>query len=262
MIKYVAGIQYVGSAYSGWQTQQHVLTVQQVVEEALSNIANEQVAVHCAGRTDTGVHAFEQVIHFESSAIRSDYAWRMGCNSKLPDDVRIMWCHQINDDFHARFSAIARQYRYVIYNAQAEGSLLKGRVNWLPYELNEKYMNKSAQSLLGENDFTSFRASGCQSTSPNRNVHQISVTRVKDFVFVDIEANAFLHHMVRNIVGSLIDVGRSRKPVDWMSDLLALRNRNSAGMTAAANGLYFVKAIYPEQYSLKQMKHGDCVLFK
>jgi len=254
MTKYAAGIQYDGFGYSGWQIQNHGNTVQTHIEEAISHIANEPVTVFCSGRTDTGVHAKEQVIHFESHAKRSDYAWRMGCNTKLPDDIRIMWCHEVEESFHARFSATARQYRYIIYNANIESALLKNRVNWVSYPLKEKLMHRAAQFLLGENDFTSFRASSCQANTPFRNIHKISVLRQDDFIFIDITANAFLHHMVRNIVGSLIDVGKEKKQPEWIKQLVLEKDRRKAGVTALANGLYFIKATYPTCYKLQQLQ--------
>jgi len=261
MVKYVAGIQYVGTAYSGWQKQKHSRSVQQVVEHAFSQIADQPITLYCSGRTDTGVHAKEQVVHFETDVKRSDYAWRMGSNSTLPDDVRVLWCHKAEDDFHARFSATSRQYRYIIFNAQAESALLKNRVLWIPYSINDVDMNLAAQALSGEQDFTSFRASGCQSNTPFRNIHKISVSRQTDFVIIDIEANAFLHHMVRNIVGSLVEIGRGRKPVNWMSFLLEQKDRNQAGVTAAASGLYFIKANYPSHYKLLQLKQSDHLMY-
>lgn len=254
MAKYVAGIQYDGFGYSGWQIQNNADSVQQHVEETLSQIANESVTVFCSGRTDAGVHAREQVIHFESHAKRSDHAWRKGCNTKLPGDIRVMWCHEVEESFHARFSAIARQYRYVIYNAEVESALLKNRVNWVPYALNVDSMHTAGQALLGENDFTSFRASSCQANTAFRNIHKLSVTKDDDFIFIDITANAFLHHMVRNIVGSLIEVGREKQSTEWIKLLLLEKNRTKAGVTAKANGLYFIRAIYPLHYQLKQMK--------
>lgn len=257
MKKYAAGIQYSGYAYSGWQMQKHADSVQKNVEAAFSKIANESVTVLCSGRTDTGVHAKEQVVHFESHANRSEYAWRMGCNSNLPEDIRVMWCHEVDESFHARFSATARQYRYVIYNAKVESALLKHRVNWIPYHLNETAMHKAAQALLGENDFTSFRASSCQSNTSFRNMHKISVTRENDIIYIDVTANAFLHHMVRNIVGSLIDVGKEKQSTQWIADLLNQKDRSKAGVTALANGLYFVRAIYPNDFKLKQIREID-----
>ncbi len=261
MKKFVAGIQYDGSAYSGWQKQHHAPSVQKVTEEAFAKVANEPINLFCAGRTDTGVHAKEQIVHFESSATRSDYAWRMGGNTYLPDDVRILWCQPVADDFHARFSALSRQYRYIIYTHQSESALLKHKVYWLPFPLNTEKMNTAAQVLLGEHDFSSFRAAACQSHTAFRNIHSIKVSRLRDFVFIDIEANAFLHHMVRNIVGSLIDIGREKKPVEWMQALLLEKNRNQAGATAAAFGLYFMQANYPAHFALAQQRNDFDVLF-
>lgn len=252
MIKYVAGVEYVGSAYSGWQKQKHVSSVQACVEAALSKIANETIGSFCSGRTDAGVHAKEQVIHFESESIRSDYAWRMGANTHLARDIRVLWCHPVADDFHARFSATARTYRYVIYNSAQDSALLKDRVNWVRQPLDAERMHIAAQDCLGEQDFSSFRASGCQSNTPFRNVHDVSVKRQDNFVVVEITANAFLHHMVRNIVGSLLEIGLGQQSVDWMADLLAEKDRDKAGMTALACGLYFIRPSYPEHYQIRQ----------
>ncbi len=252
MAKYSAGIQYDGTSYCGWQRQSSVTTVQQVVETAISKIANEPITIFCSGRTDTGVHAIEQIIHFESKAIRDDYAWRMGCNSSMPKDVRLMWCHTTADDFHARFSATARKYQYVIHNARTQSALIRDRVCWISQKLNEHDMHQAAQFLLGENDFSGFRASGCQAKTPYRHVHNISVDKKNDFVIVTITANAFLHHMVRNIVGSLIEVGKGRQKPQWIAHLLAEKNRTKAAATALACGLYFVKVSYPKKYNLGQ----------
>jgi len=250
--KFAAGIQYDGAAYCGWQRQMHSASVQQIVEEALSKIANEAVTVFCSGRTDTGVHAKEQLIHFETSAARSDYAWRMGCNSSMPKDIRVMWCHVIDDGFHARFSATARLYQYVIHNARSESALLQNKVNWVSYALNEDKMHQAAQNLVGEHDFTSFRASSCQANTPCRKVYMASVRRKNDFIFVDIQANAFLHHMVRNIVGSLIEVGKGEQEPQWIAELIELKDRKKSAVTALANGLYFIRADYPSKYHLAQ----------
>ncbi len=258
MAIYAAGIEYIGTAYSGWQRQQAVPSVQQFVEEAFSQVADESIKVGCAGRTDTGVHAKEQVIHFESQAKRSDYAWRMGCNTHLPKDIRVLWCHQVKHSFDARFSALSRSYRYVIHNALSESALLKNRVNWVPYALNVEKMNTAAQYLVGENDFTSFRASGCQSNTPFRNIIKIGVLREHDLIFVDITANAFLHHMVRNIVGSLIEVGREKKAPEWIAELLSLKNRSLAGVTALGCGLYFERVTYPDEFKLQQRAKSFC----
>lgn len=244
------GIEYQGTAYCGWQRQRHCESVQQHLESALSEIANEPIELNCAGRTDTGVHAIGQVAHFVTSAERPDKAWVQGVNTKLPRDIRVVWAKPMTDDFHARFSAVARQYRYVIFNRSVHSAILAHRVTWESWPLDEQKMHQAAQALIGERDFSSFRAAGCQAAHARREVQWIEASRRGDFVFVDIRANAFLHHMVRNIVGTLLEVGRGEKPVTWVTDLLAKQDRTQAGMTAPADGLYFVNAFYPEAFEL------------
>lgn len=248
--KFAIGIEYQGTAYCGWQFQQHCISVQQHLEQALSNIANEPISLHCAGRTDTGVHAIGQVAHFCSQSDRPLRAWVQGANTQLPNDIRIIWAQAMADDFHARFSAVARQYRYVIFNRDVHSAILANRVTWEGRVLDEQRMHLAAQALIGEQDFSAFRASGCQAAHARREVQSISVTRQQDFVFVDIQANAFLHHMVRNIVGSLMVIGRGEQPESWIATLLAIQDRTQAGVTAPASGLYFVNALYPEQFSI------------
>lgn len=241
------GIEYDGSRFAGWQMQKHgTRTVQENVEQALSVVADEKIQVVCAGRTDTGVHATGQIVHFDCSAERPDKAWIMGVNAHLPDDINTFWVKQVDDDFSARFSATARQYRYVILNRHARSAILNKRVTWKHGELDAEAMHQSAQALIGERDFSSFRSASCQAEHARRNVHWVKVTRNADFVYVDIEANAFLHHMVRNIVGSLMMVGRGEKPVEWIADLMGVLDRNQAGPTAVADGLYLIKVTYPE----------------
>jgi tRNA pseudouridine38-40 synthase len=244
------GVEYLGTRYCGWQRQSHSPSVQQHIEQALSRVANHPVSVYCAGRTDTGVHATGQVIHFESHNDRPEKAWRMGGNAHLPDDIAIQWAKQVSDDFHARFSALSRRYRYVILNAPARPAVLSGQVTWIRESLNETSMHQAAQYLLGEQDFSSFQAASCQSPTPFRNVFKVSVERKNEFVVIDITANAFLHHMVRNIAGSLIEVGRGNRPAEWLLELLELRDRTRAAPTAAPDGLYFIQANYPAHYGL------------
>jgi tRNA pseudouridine38-40 synthase len=244
------GVEYLGTRYCGWQRQTHSPSVQQYVEEALSRVANHPVSVYCAGRTDTGVHATGQVIHFETSAERPEKAWRMGGNAHLPDDISIQWAKPVSDDFHARFSAISRRYRYVILNAPARPAILTGQVTWVREPLDEVSMHQAAQLLVGEQDFSSFQAASCQSPTPFRNVFNVKVERKNEFVVLDITANAFLHHMVRNIAGTLIEVGRGNKAIEWVGDLLQQRDRTLAAPTAAPDGLYFVQANYPGHFAL------------
>jgi tRNA pseudouridine38-40 synthase len=251
-------IEYDGSSFSGWQRQSAagvkgrsaVATVQQEVERALSRVAAHSVSVTCAGRTDAGVHATSQVVHFDCKQNRGEKAWTRGVNSLLPRSIRVLWAREVGEDFNARFTAEARRYHYVIYTRKQASAILDRRVTHFPFELDVEAMNSAAQALVGEQDFTSFRAAGCQSSTPNRNVHKIKVSAFCDFVLVDIEANAFLQHMVRNIVGSLLVIGRGLKPVTWIRELLEMRNRCEAAMTAAPHGLYLVQVMYPVAFGL------------
>ena len=250
MTKYAAGIEYNGTPYCGWQRLSHAPSVQEEVEKALSFVANHKIELTCAGRTDSGVHAIGQVVHFESDAIRSDKGWQMGTNANLPDNIVIRWLKPIDEKFHARFSATSRRYRYIILNNPVRPALLDKKVCWFRDQLDEKLMQQAASVLLGENDFSSFRAAGCQAKHAMRELQEISVTREGHYVYIDIVANAFLHHMVRNIVGSLFEVGTGQKPVEWFSELLAIKDRTQAGITAPACGLYFVSVRYPEEFQI------------
>ncbi|RUO61926.1 tRNA pseudouridine(38-40) synthase TruA [Pseudidiomarina insulisalsae] len=254
--RFALGIEYDGSQYFGWQRQREVVAVQEVLERALSKVANHPVEVVCAGRTDAGVHATGQVVHFDSAELRSTPAWTMGVNSNLPADVAVRWVRQVPDDFSARFSATGRRYRYVICNTRLRPAILGRGVSHYHFDLNVADMHQAAQALLGEHDFSSFRAAQCQSHSPNRCVTHIEVSRHGDYVVVDIAANAFLHHMVRNIVGSLLAVGRGEQASDWPGKLLAQRDRTLAAATAKAEGLYLVQVDYPEHFGLPQLPPG------
>lgn len=248
----VLGIEYDGSHFFGWQWQTGRRTVQQELEKALSKVANHAVNVTCAGRTDTGVHALEQVVHFDTSVQRADHAWLMGGNSNLPDDIRITWVKAAVDDFHARYSAIARFYRYIILNRRMKSALLRQQVTWHYNPLDAEKMHRAAQHLIGDHDFSSFRAQGCQSKSPRRMMHFIHVYRQGEQVIMDIAANAFLHHMVRNIAGVLIEIGEGKQAEDWTLHLLHIKNRALGGITAPPCGLYLGAVYYPEQYGIDQ----------
>jgi tRNA pseudouridine38-40 synthase len=224
--------------------------VQAALEAALSSVAAHPVDTLCAGRTDAGVHGFGQVVHFDSDATRGPEAWTLGSNARLPPDISVRWARPVPADFSARRSAFSRRYRYVVFNDRARSAQLDGRATWLNMALDAEAMHRAAQPLLGENDFSAFRAAECQSTTPMRNLQALAVQRRGRFVVFDVQANAFLHHMVRNLVGSLLDVGSGRRPESWMADLLAGRDRTKAGMTAAAQGLYFVGPEYPERFGL------------
>ncbi len=254
------GIEYDGTKYSGWQRQNHVIGVQNKLEDALSKIANHPVEVQCAGRTDAGVHGTGQVVHFDTETPRKMIAWQMGANANLPKDIAVRWAAEVSDDFHARFSATARRYRYVIYNHHLRPAILHSGVSHYHGELDADKMHEAAQSLLGENDFTSFRAAFCQSRSPCRNIHHIDVTRQGRYIIIDIKANAFVHHMVRNITGSLIVVGKGEQPPEWIGWLLGEKNRRLAGATAKAEGLYLVDVDYPAEFNLPRPPIGPLFL--
>lgn len=255
------GIEYLGTGFCGWQSQRHeVRTVQACVEKALSKVAGHPVSVICAGRTDTGVHATGQVIHFETEAVREDRAWLLGTTTGLPDDIGVSWVRQVADDFHARFSALSRRYRYVIANRESRPGLLNKRATWVFKRLDEARMHEAAQHLLGENDFSSYRGSDCQSRTPMRNVHFIEVSRQGDFVFIEIQANAFLHHMVRNIAGVLIEIGKGKRPADWSREVLEHRDRTRGGVTAPSDGLYLVGVDYPAVFGVPGQSAGPLFL--
>jgi len=259
-MRYALGIEYDGKNYCGWQRQKSVVSVQQTLEQALSKIADEPIEVVCAGRTDTGVNATNQVIHFDTTKIRKDAAWTLGVNTHLPDDIAVTWVKAVADEFHARFSATARRYRYVIYNNKLRSAILSHGISHWHQPLDEQLMHQGAQHLVGKHDFTSFRTVHCQSHSPVRTIEHCQITRQGKFIIVDIKANAFLHHMVRNIVGSLMRVGQSQESSTWIKDVLELKNRCMAGVTAPPEGLYFVEVDYPQQFELPKKPFGPLFL--
>ncbi|PPD20270.1 MAG: tRNA pseudouridine(38-40) synthase TruA [Methylomonas sp.] len=250
MNRIVLGLEYDGTAYAGWQFQAGKPTVQNRLQQALTIIADQPLTVQCAGRTDAGVHALEQVVHFDCTVQRPLDAWLMGGNSHLPDDIRILWVKPAIADFHARYSAIARFYRYVILNRRMKSALLRSQATWCHDPLDAERMQRAAQHLLGEHDFSSFRAQSCQSVSPNRFMHVIDVYRQDDKIIIDICANAFLHHMVRNIVGVLMAIGTGKRPESWTQDLLQIKDRSQAAMTAPPHGLHLAGVFYPHHYGL------------
>ncbi len=259
-MKIALGIEYAGQNYFGWQRQENLSTIQGELEKALSIIANEKIEVFCAGRTDSGVHGTGQVVHFETTAIRPEKAWAFGTNAHLPDDIAVKWAKTVPEDFHARFSATARRYRYIIYCNKLRSAILPFGVTHYHQELNAQLMHKAGQYLLGENDFSSFRAAQCQSNSPWRNVHHLKVTQQGQYIIVDIQANAFVHHMVRNIVGSLLEVGCGNQKPEWIQWLLAQKDRKLAAPTAKAEGLYLVHVDYPHEFDLPQTPLGPLFL--
>lgn len=248
------GIEYDGSEFCGWQLQKDaVRTVQGAVENALGKVANHEVRVTCAGRTDTGVHATEQVIHFDTAAVRDERAWVYGSNANLPKDVVVLWAKPVTEDFHARFSAERRAYRYVIFTREVRPTFLAYRVTWHYRPLDIERMQAAGKQLLGEHDFSSYRAVACQAKSPVRTLHKLDISRQGPFIFIDIEANAFLHHMVRNIAGVLMAIGEGEKPVDWSREVLEAKDRTLGGVTAPPYGLYLTKVGYPEKYAIPQL---------
>jgi len=252
-------VEYDGSRFCGWQMQRGVRTVQEAVERAVTRVADHPLRVQCAGRTDTGVHAGGQVIHFDTTAVRDPRAWTFGSNANLPKDVCIRWARPVDDTFHARFSAHRRAYRYVIFNREVRPTYLAHRVTWEYRPLDVARMQAAAQFLLGEHDFSSYRAVACQAKSPVRTVYRLAVSRDGPFLFIDVEANAFLHHMVRNIAGVLMSIGAGERAPEWAGEVLAHRRRALGGVTAHPYGLYLTRVDYPAQYALPEVPPAPAV---
>jgi len=253
-MRIAAGIEYDGSNFCGGQLQKDaVRTVQGEVEAALSKVANHPVRVNCAGRTDTGVHATAQVVHFDTDAVRDERAWTYGANANLPKDVVVLWARPVSDEFHARFSAVRRAYRYVIFTREVRPTFLAGRVTWHYRELDIKRMQQAGNLLIGEHDFSSYRAVACQAKSPVRTLHRLEVSSHGPFIFIDVEANGFLHHMVRNIAGVLMAIGEGEQPIEWSREVLDARDRTLGGVTAHPSGLYLTQVGYPEHFGIPQL---------
>ncbi len=250
MPRIAVGIEYLGTNYVGWQLQAGQRSVQGAVEAALSAVANGPVRTICAGRTDAGVHALGQVVHFDTPAARAARAWVLGANTRLPPDIALTWAREMPPDFHARFGAVSRTYHYHILNRSERPALAAGRVTWVRRPLEVARMNLAAAHLLGEHDFNAFRAMECQSRTPVRRVTALAVCREGDRVTITVTANAFLHHMVRNIAGLLISVGRGDTGPDFAAEVLASRDRTRNAATAPADGLYFVAASYPREFAV------------
>jgi tRNA pseudouridine38-40 synthase len=252
-VRIAIGIEYSGVAFAGWQRQGHALTIQQAVEEALAKVADHEVAVIAAGRTDAGVHAMQQVAHFDTSADRQMRSWLLGANSNLPSDVALRWAMPASEAFHARFRAIRRRYRYVIHCRLTHSPLYRDRVTWVHQELDVARMALAAAHLLGTHDFSSYRAQECQAKSPVKTVHELRVERRGEFIVLDIEADGFLHHMVRNIAGVLIAIGSGKQEPGWAKEVLDARNRALGGVTARPEGLYFVQPTYPDEFAIPRL---------
>lgn len=254
----VLGVQYDGQSWQGWQKQPHGLTVQDQLEKALKIFAVTDIATTCAGRTDTGVHALEQVVHFDTTVKRDMFSWVRGVNAFLPPSIAVRWACEfplnevIEDNFHARFSAVSRTYHYVIYNHPVRTPILAGKAGWVFRPLDVDLMREAAACLLGTHDFTTFRAAECQANSPVRTMQAIHIERAGDFIVCTFKANAFLHHMIRNIVGSLIVVGSGNQSPQWLKAALEKRDRSCAAPTFMSDGLYLARVDYPEHWSLPQ----------
>ncbi|MCC6561491.1 MAG: tRNA pseudouridine(38-40) synthase TruA [Xanthomonadales bacterium] len=250
MTRYALALEYDGSRFHGWQSQRVGTTVQATLEKAISQVAHHPIAVTAAGRTDTGVHAAFQVVHFDSEAKRVERAWLLGTNTHLPKSAVARWVMPIADDFHARFSAQSRRYRYTILNRLVRPAIARERLSWIRLPLDVDAMQAASRCLLGLHDFTSFRTVACQAHSPVRDLRHIEFSREGDLIHMDIEANGFLHHMVRNIIGSLMQVGHGEKPGDWIAKVLAARDRTLAGVTAPPEGLVFIGPRYERRFGL------------
>lgn len=244
------GIEYDGTSYNGWQRQKTGTGIQQCLEEALTVVADEEIDVTCAGRTDTGVHASGQVVHFDTQSERSDRGWLLGANSNLPDDIAVVWTKPVDTEFHARFSALSRSYRYVILNRLQRSPLHRHRAWWVYTPLDAERMHAAARRLLGRHDFSAFRAAGCQAATAQREIMTIRVARSGDWITLELTANAFLQHMVRNIMGTLVAVGQGERPVEWVSEVLEGRDRKAGGIAAPPHGLTLVGVNYPELFGV------------
>jgi tRNA pseudouridine38-40 synthase len=253
--RYAIGIEYDGSGYAGWQTQQSLRTIQGLVETALSGVADEPVEAICAGRTDAGVHARWQIAHFDTTVTRPLRGWVMGANTELPRDISILWARPVPLHFHARYSAEARTYRYLILNRPSRPALVQKRAAWIYKPLDQGAMAEAAAYLCGHFDFSAFRSSECQSNSPIRRVEALNVERQGEWVIIEATANAFLHHMMRNIAGLLIEVGRGEAAPSWAREVLEGRDRTRGAPTAPADGLYFWDVRYPEAFGLPSGRH-------
>ncbi|UAJ65251.1 tRNA pseudouridine(38-40) synthase TruA [Candidatus Schneideria nysicola] len=248
------GIEYNGNTYCGWQKQNNKLSIQACIEKAISTIANESITISCAGRTDAKVHAIGQVIHFETYSNRKISAWIRGVNTYLPKDIAVVWVKEVSPYFHARFSAVARRYLYIIYNKKIRSAIFSNQFAYYPFFLKEKIMEKAGQCLLGENDFSAFRSAKCQSNTPYRNIFHIRINRNGGYIIIDIKANSFLYHMVCNIIGCLIEIGSGKKPESYIAKILYSKKRPMDAIPAYPEGLYLFEVDYPAHFEIPSRK--------
>jgi len=249
-VRVALGIEYDGTDFSGWQVQPNQRTVQGCLQQALSKVANHEVKVTAAGRTDSGVHALSQVVHFDTSSQRPERNWILGLNTNLPKDINIIWARDVDDEFSARFSALRRSYRYLLINRVSRSAVHANRMWWYFKPLDIQRMQEAANQLVGHHDFSAFRAKDCQAKNTMKTMELIKVSRQGDCIAVDVVAQSFLHHMVRNIVGVLVAIGEGKEPIEWAKQVLDSQDRGQGGITSPPEGLYFMNVEYPEQYSL------------
>ena len=247
------GVEYNGTNFFGWQVQLEQRTVQYCLQQALSKVANHPIKIIAAGRTDSGVHALQQVVHFDTNVIRDERNWILGLNTNLPSDINVTWAKVVDNDFSARFSALNRQYRYLIMNRVSRSSIYANKMWWTFKPLDMKRMQAAADLLIGHHDFSAFRAKDCQAHSPIKTVEKIQLIKQGDCIAIDVKAQSFLHHMVRNIVGVLVPIGEGNKSVEWAREVLESRDRGQGGITSPPDGLYFIDVEYPTHYSLPKV---------
>ena len=251
-VRVALGISYDGRNYHGWQSQSSGRTIQDRLESALSQLADQPISTVCAGRTDTAVHALMQVVHFDTSAVRRDVSWVRGTNAHLPRDISVEWAQPVPRSFHCRANALSRRYAYLLYVSQVRPSVHGGRVGWAMHALDVERMRVAADLLIGQHDFSSFRAAQCQALSPVKDMRSITIAQRGAFLRFEFEANAFLHHMIRNIMGCLVAVGQGKRPSAWISEVLHARERRSAAPTFAPDGLYFLGPRYDPHWGLPE----------
>lgn len=254
--KIALGLEYLGFSYKGWQAQQGLPTIQASLESALREIAAEEIQTFCAGRTDAGVNAFSQVVHFSTNSFRENHSWIEGTNAKLPADIRVIWAKQVSEDFDARFSALARRYYYFVSTSKRQSVFLKDRLTYKKGDLDLLAMQNAMVYLKGEKDFSAFRASGCQSNSPFREIFVAKVEQRQNLFAFEFVANAFLQHMVRNMVGTILEIGTSKRQSSWLKEVLESKDRTNSGACAPPHGLYFSQVYYPANFDLPFIR-GD-----
>lgn len=244
------GVSYNGQAYDGWQSQPSGRTVQDQLEKALGRFADQRISTLCAGRTDAGVHGLMQVVHFDTTAERTPYSWVRGTNTFLPRDIAVQWAHLVPDEFHCRANALSRRYAYLLLESPVRPSFDAGRVGWVFQPLTLEPMLDAAGRMLGEHDFSSFRASACQALSPVKTLTRLEISRRGAYWRFEFEANAFLHHMIRNIMGCLVVIGQGKQPPEWIDAVIAARSRDAAAPTFSPDGLYFLGPRYDARWGL------------